>query len=99
MNCWQVVAGPLSIAEDIVRVLHDAISIASMCLQDPRLVVGGGSVEAELHMVVRSHARDNCSGIKSKVLEEWANAVLAVVRTLAENAGVNPAVTQVRLPM
>ena len=78
-----------------MQALKDGVAAAATLLRHPELVTGGGSAEAAVHSALQSHIHTESQGLESRVMEAWADAVLSIVVTLAENAGVNAAAAQV----
>ncbi len=71
------------------RSLHDALSVVSDIIEDGRVVAGGGSPEAEVAMKLRNYA-DEVGGREQLAVRAFADAMEAVPRTLADNAGHDP---------
>lgn len=88
--------GPNTLSNSQLQALENGVSVAFTCLQHPELVSGGGSAEVALNCAVRKHTQENCTGLEARVMEAWADALLSIVITLAENAGARAAELQVQ---
>ena len=77
--------------------------MAFTCLSDPsrapRLVPGGGAIEAELHLAIQEYILSpECrEGLEARTVEAFAGALLSLVYTLCENAGLRAAVAEAEL--
>jgi len=89
--------GAQALSEASLQALKDGVAAAATLLRHPELVTGGGSAEAAVHSALQSHIHTESQGLESRVMEAWADAVLSIVVTLAENAGVNAAAAQAEL--
>lgn len=71
--------------DEMDRALHDSLSVVKRMLESSTLVVGGGAVEAALSVYLERYATtlDNREQV---VIEEFANALLVIPKTLAVNA-------------
>ena len=77
------------IVDEIKRAMEDAIGDVSAALEDGRVVAGAGSTEIELARQLRKFA-ESLSGREQLAAEVFAQAIEAIPRTLAENAGLDP---------
>jgi archaeal chaperonin len=77
------------VVDEAERSLHDALSVVSDIIEDGRVVAGGGSPEAEVAMKLRSYA-DEVGGREQLAVRAFADAMEAIPRTLADNAGHDP---------
>lgn len=72
--------------EETERSLHDAIMIVKRCIQNRRIVAGGGAVEMELSRYLRQYSRQ----IRDKsqiIMGAFGKAFEVIPRQLATNAG------------
>lgn len=86
---------PHTVAE-VERSLSNAIDAVARTVTDGRILVGGGASEVELASRVRAHA-PQVGGRSQLAVESFADAIEAVPRTLATNAGFDPIDTLVEL--
>eukprot|EP00560_Eucampia_antarctica_P008343 CAMPEP_0197826070 /NCGR_PEP_ID=MMETSP1437-20131217/3070_1 /TAXON_ID=49252 ORGANISM="Eucampia antarctica, Strain CCMP1452" /NCGR_SAMPLE_ID=MMETSP1437 /ASSEMBLY_ACC=CAM_ASM_001096 /LENGTH=570 /DNA_ID=CAMNT_0043426335 /DNA_START=45 /DNA_END=1757 /DNA_ORIENTATION=- len=71
--------------DEMDRALHDSLSVVKRMLESNSLVVGGGAVEAALSV----HLEDYATTLDSReqiVIQEFADALLVIPKTLAVNA-------------
>lgn len=81
--------GTEHVVDEMERSLEDAISVLSLAVEDGKYVYGGGSIQMELTMGLRDRAAA-VGGREQLAIEAFANALEAIPRTLAENAGMDP---------
>ncbi|KAL7569876.1 hypothetical protein ACA910_008543 [Epithemia clementina (nom. ined.)] len=72
--------------DEMDRALHDALCVVKRMLESKTLVAGGGAVEAALSMYLQEYARSSTSTREQLALEEFAQAMLVIPKTLAVNA-------------
>ena len=72
--------------DEMDRALHDALCVVKRMLESKTLVAGGGAVEASLSMYLQEFARSTTSTREQLALEEFAQAMLVIPKTLAVNA-------------
>ncbi len=75
--------------DEAERSLTDAVSVVADAIEDGKIVPGGGAIEAEIAKELRRYAA-KIGGREQLAIEAFANAIEAVPRTLAENAGLDP---------
>ncbi|MEM0349860.1 MAG: thermosome subunit beta [Candidatus Caldarchaeum sp.] len=75
--------------DEAERALNDAIMNMIDLVDDPRIVPGGGAIEEEIARQLRQTA-GKLSGKEQLAYLAFAEAVEAIPRTLAENAGLEP---------
>ncbi len=88
--------GTERIVDEAERAMHDALSVVKDVVIDPRIVAGGGAVEAELAKILRDYA-EKLRGREQLAVAAFAEALEIVPITLAENAGMDPVDTLVDL--
>ena len=76
------------LVDEAERNLTDALSVVSDVIENPFIVPGGGAPEVEAAKAVRQLAA-KVSGREQYAIEAFANALEAVPKTLAENAGLD----------
>jgi len=82
-------AGLERMVDEAERAMHDALSVVSDVIERNKIVPGGGAVEAELAKELRRYAAQ-IGGREQLAIEAFADALEAVPKTLAENAGLEP---------
>ena len=75
--------------DETIRAVEDGVRGVCVALEDNRFVAGGGASEVELSRRLRKFGSD-VGGRAQLAVEAYADAFLAVPRTLAENAGLDP---------
>ncbi|MBA7502578.1 60 kDa chaperonin [subsurface metagenome] len=80
--------GTEHVVDEIERAVHDAISVVSSAIEDGKIVTGGGAPEIELAKRLRRYA-ETVGGREALAVNGFANAIEAIPRTLAENAGLD----------
>ena len=81
--------GTEHVVDEMERSLEDALSVVALAVEDGTYVYGGGSVQMELALGLRDQAA-SVGGREQLAIEAFANALEAVPRTLAQNAGMDP---------
>ena len=79
-------AGLERLVDEAERGLKDALSVVIDVVKKPRIVAGGGAVETELAKRTRDYAT-KIGGREQLAVEAFADAMEAIPRTLADNAG------------
>ncbi len=75
--------------DEAERALTDALSVVRNAIEDGKMVYGGGAAEIHMHHAVKSLA-DNTTGKEKLAIEKFAEALLIIPSTLAENSGLDP---------
>ena len=75
--------------DEAERALHDALCVLADIVECPKLVAGGGAIEAELAKRIREFAPE-LGGREQMAVEAFADALEIIPKTLAENAGLDP---------
>ncbi|MDI6902632.1 MAG: thermosome subunit alpha [Methanocellales archaeon] len=81
--------GTEHVVDELERALHDALRVVGVVIEDKKQVTGGGSSEIEVALRLREYA-SSVGGREQLAIEAFANALEAIPRTLAENAGLDP---------
>ena len=68
------------------RAFKKALNMLRVLMQEPKVVPGGGATEMEISRRVREAARDE-GGKVSVIMEDFADAMEIIPKTLAKNAG------------
>jgi len=77
------------VVDEIDRNVEDGIGAVVSALESGKIVPGAGAIEAELARRIREFA-EKFSGREQLAIQEFANALEIIPRTLAENAGLDP---------
>lgn len=77
------------VVDELERGIHDALSVVKGALEDGKIIVGGGATATEIAMALRDYA-PTVGGREQMAIEAFANALEAIPKTLAENAGLDP---------
>lgn len=81
--------GTTHIVDSLKRALNDALRVVGVCLEDGKVVVGGGATEVELAMRLRQYA-STLKGREQLAVNGFADALEVIPQTLAENGGIDP---------
>ena len=84
------------VVDEAERSIHDAVSVLRDALLKPKIVAGGGALEAEVALRLRNWAQ-GLSGREQLAASDFADALEVIPLTLAENAGLDPIDIQVEL--
>jgi len=82
-------AGLERMVDEAERAMVDSLSVVSDVIENNRIVPGGGAIEIEIAKELRKYAT-KVGGREQLAVEAFADAVEAIPRTLAENAGLEP---------
>jgi thermosome len=88
--------GTEHVVDEVERSLEDAVSVASVTIEDGKIIYGGGAAATEIAFGLRDFA-SSIGGREQIAIEAFADAVEVVPRTLAENAGMDPIDTLIEL--
>eukprot|EP00026_Physarum_polycephalum_P006128 Phypoly_transcript_06169.p1 GENE.Phypoly_transcript_06169~~Phypoly_transcript_06169.p1 ORF type:complete len:577 (+),score=106.79 Phypoly_transcript_06169:35-1765(+) len=80
-----IVRGSETVAESAMISIHDALFVLENSYSDPSTVAGGGATEIELYTRVCDFAKQE-STKDQYIITGWAEALLSIPTTLAENA-------------
>jgi len=81
--------GTTHIVDSLKRALNDALRVVGVCLEDGKVVVGGGATEIELALKLRQYA-STLKGREQLAVNGFADALEIIPQTLAENGGLDP---------
>ncbi|MGP3703458.1 MAG: TCP-1/cpn60 chaperonin family protein, partial [Candidatus Bathyarchaeota archaeon] len=84
------------VVDEAERSLHDAICVIRNVIHKPKVVAGGGALEAEIALQLKNWAQ-SLSGREQLAALEFAEALETIPLTLAENAGLDTIDIQVEL--
>ena len=79
-------AGLERMVDEAERAMTDALSVVSDVLEDDKVVAGGGAIEIEVAKELRKFAT-NIGGREQLAIENFADAMEVIPKTLAENGG------------
>jgi chaperonin GroEL (HSP60 family) len=79
-------AGLERMVDEAERAMTDALSVVSDVIETNKIVAGGGAVEVEISKELRRYAI-NVGGREQLAIENFADAVEVIPKTLAENGG------------
>ncbi len=88
--------GTEHVVEEVYRAVEDALGAVASALESGKVVAGGGAAEAEVARELRRYA-EKVGGREQLAINAFANAVEAISKALAENAGMDPIDTLVEL--
>ncbi len=80
--------GAERIVDEAERAIHDALCVVRDAVEDGAILPGAGAVEIELAEKLREYAK-TVGGKEQYAIEAFADAIEAIPRTLAENAGLD----------
>jgi len=75
-------------AEEFQRALDDAVGVAHLCVKEPFVVVGAGSIQAKMSSHVRRCEPEENPKVEAARLA-FADALMVIPSTLAESAGMD----------
>jgi len=79
----------IHIVDELERGLHDALFVVKNALEDGKILPGGGAKFIYNAMMLRDF-KLSISGREQLAIEEFANALEIIPKTLAENGGLDP---------
>jgi thermosome len=81
--------GTEHVVDELERSMNDGLRVVACALEDGKYVAGGGSTEIELALKLRDYAA-SVGGREQLAIQAFADAIEAIPRSLAENAGLDP---------
>jgi len=81
--------GTEHVLEEVERALNDAIRAVGVAMEDGKVVAGAGAPEIELELRLMEYAA-SVGGREQLAIEKFAKAMEIIPWTLAENAGIDP---------
>ena len=81
--------GTEHVLEEVERALVDAIRVVGVAIEDGKVVAGAGAPEIELELRLNDFAA-SVGGREQLAIEKFAKAMEIIPWTLAENAGIDP---------
>ncbi len=80
--------GTEHVVDEIERIMHDALRVVSVAIEDGKALAGGGAADIELSLRLKEHA-PSVGGREQLAIEAFAEALEVIPWTLAENAGLD----------
>lgn len=77
------------IVEEADRCMHDALSAVKVLVEMPEILPGGGATQIELSKRLLEYA-GTIGGKEQLAIEQYADALESIPKTLAENGGMDP---------
>ncbi|MHA1584685.1 MAG: thermosome subunit beta [Promethearchaeota archaeon] len=77
------------IVDDAERSLKNGLAVAKAIIENPRIVGGAGSIEIQLCKELNNYAH-KLGGKEQIAIEQYAEALEIIPKTLVENSGKNP---------
>ncbi|WP_148882896.1 thermosome subunit beta [Thermococcus aciditolerans] len=81
--------GTEHVVDEVERALEDAVKVVKDIVEDGKIVAAGGAPEIELAIRLDEFAKE-VGGKEQLAIENFAEALKVIPRTLAENAGLDP---------
>ena len=88
--------GTEHVVDEVERALEDAVKVVKDIVEDGKIVAAGGAPEIELAIRLDEYAKE-VGGKEALAIENFAEALKIIPRTLAENAGLDPVETLVKV--
>ena len=88
--------GTEHVVDEVERALEDAVKVTKDIVEDGKIVAAGGAPEIELAIRLDEYAKE-VGGKEQLAIEAFAEALKVIPRTLAENAGLDPIETLVKV--
>ena len=83
-------------AEEFQRALEDAVGVAHLCVKEPLVVHGAGTIQAQMYSAIKNGQPASNAKVEAARLA-FAEALLVIPQTLAESAGMDVMDVTVRL--
>ena len=81
-------AGLKKMIDEAERSIHDALYVVRDVIQEPKIVAGGGAIEAEIAKELHKYAL-KAGGREQLAIEAFAGAMESIPKILSENAGLD----------
>lgn len=88
--------GTEHVLEEVERAIHDGIRTVGVTIEDGKVVAGAGAPEIELGLRLSEYA-SSVGGREQLAIEKFAKAMEIIPWTLAENAGIDPIDSLIKL--
>ena len=80
--------GTEHVVDEVERVLHDALRVSGVVIEDGKALPGGGAADVEVSLRLKDYA-GSVGGREQLAIEAFADALEVIPWTLAENAGLD----------
>ena len=88
--------GSQRVVDEVDRSIHDALMVVKDVIEKPAIVAGGGAPEALLAAFLKDWS-NRFDGRQQLAIKKFAEALEVIPLTIAENAGMDPIDTMVKL--
>ena len=88
--------GSQRVVDEVERSVHDALMVVKDVIEKPEIVAGGGAPEAVLASFLKDWS-ERFEGRQQLAINKFAEALEVIPLTIAENAGMDPIDTMVKL--
>ena len=88
--------GSQRVVDEVDRSIHDALMVVKDVIEKPEIVAGGGAPEAVLASFLKDWS-ERFEGRQQLAINKFAEALEIIPLTIAENAGMDPIDTMVKL--
>jgi thermosome len=88
--------GSQRVVDEVDRSIHDALMVVKDVIEKPEIVAGGGAPEAVLASFLKDWS-ERFEGRQQLAINKFAEALEVIPLTIAENAGMDPIDTMVKL--
>jgi len=88
--------GSQRVVDEVDRSIHDSLMVVKDVIEKPEIVAGGGAPEAVLASFLKDWS-ERFEGRQQLAINKFAEALEVIPLTIAENAGMDPIDTMVRL--
>ena len=88
--------GSQRVVDEVDRSIHDALMVVKDVIEKPAIVAGGGAPEALLAAFLKDWS-ESFDGRQQLAIKKFAEALEIIPLTIAENAGMDPIDTMVKL--
>ena len=88
--------GTEHVVDEVESALEDAVKVVKDIVEDGKILPAGGAPEIELSIRLDEYAKE-VGGKEQLAIEAFAEALKVIPRTLAENAGLDPVETLVKV--
>ena len=88
--------GSQRVVDEVDRSIHDALMVVKDVIEKPEIVAGGGAPEAVLASFLKDWS-ERFEGREQLAINKFAEALEVIPLTIAENAGMDPIDTMVKL--
>src|SRR5438309_2633043 len=80
--------GTEHVVDEVERIMHDALRVVGVAIEDGKALPGGGAVDIELSLMLKDFG-PSVGGREQLAIEAFSEALEVIPWTLAENAGLD----------